>query len=263
MRLQSFFQKTQSRLSVVFFLLTCLLVGSAAGQTTYNVGPNFPMTQLSQVPWKTLGAGDVVNIYDNGSTYKEKFLISTSGTAAQPITIKGIAGPNGQKPIIDGDHAVSKGGQCYQTEAYGLISIEPALAANGYCSFGSYAPIPHDIVIDGLEIRNAHPNFTYSLNGGAQVPYASFACGIYAERVQNFVVRNCNFNHCGLGLFINSKFGTHALSQNILVEKNYFTQNGVVGDGLPAWAGGRDRMSVHEPSGRPRPRNPQAMRGRV
>ncbi|MES2518413.1 MAG: Ig-like domain-containing protein, partial [Bacteroidota bacterium] len=165
--------------------------------------------------------------------YKEKFLISTSGTTANPIKIIGIAGPNGEKPIIDGDHANAISGQmCYaQTQPYGLIFIEPGVDGNGNCPNGSYSAIPHDIVIDGLEIRNAHSNFTFSVNNGVQQSYDVFSCGIYAERVQNLVVRNCNFNHCGLGLFINSKFGTHALSKNILVERNYFTQNGLVGDG--------------------------------
>ena len=225
MFLKQFKQRVTLIFSVIYLFFNC-----ATAQKTYNVGPNFPMKQLSQVPWNTLGAGDSVKIYYNGGTYKEKFLISSSGSAAKPIIIQGIVGPNGEKPIVDGDKAVSKGGQCYATEPYGLISIEPALV-NGNCPSGSYSPIPHDIIIDGLEVRNCHPSFTYSVNGGAQQAYASFACGLYCERVQNLVVRNCNFNHCGLGLFINSKFGTHALSKNILVERNYFTQNGVVGDG--------------------------------
>ena len=219
----------------ILLSLTHLLLFSIASfaQTTYDVGPTYPKTKLSQVPWKMLGAGDVVNIHYDVNPYKEKFLISTSGTLANPIKILGIAGPNGEKPIIDGNQANAISGQiCYSaTQPYGLIFIEPGLDANGNCPGGAYGPIPHDIIIDGLEIRNAHPTFTYSVDGGSQVNYASFSCGIYAERVQNLTVRNCNFNHCGLGLFINSKFGTHALSKNILVEKNYFTQNGVFGDG--------------------------------
>lgn len=215
----------------IFLLL--FISSSIFAQKTYDVGPGFPKTKLSQVPWNTLGAGDIVNIHYDVNPYKEKFLISTSGTPAAPIKIVGIAGPNGEKPIIDGDHANAISGQmCFsQTMPYGLIFIEPGLDVNGNCPNGSYSAIPHDIIIDGLEIRNAHPNFTFSVSGGAQQPYSSFSCGIYAERVQNLVVRNCNFNHCGLGLFINSKYGTHALSKNILVERNYFTQNGVVGDG--------------------------------
>ena len=219
----------------IFCFLLCFCAFSSLNllaQKTYDVGPGYPKTQISQVPWLTLGAGDVVNIHYDPNGYHEKFLISTSGTAAQPIKIVGIAGPNGQKPIIDGDKAKAIKGQIgYQaTQPYGLIFIEPAAMANG-TDASAYGPIPHDIVIDNLEIRNAHPNFTYSVSGGAQQAYSSFSCGIYGERVQNFVVRNCNFNHCGLGLFINSKFGTHALSQNILVERNTFTQNGVSGDG--------------------------------
>ena len=219
----------------IFYFLLCFCAFSSLNllaQKTYDVGPGYPKTQISQVPWLTLGAGDVVNIHYDLNGYHEKFLISASGTAAQPIKIIGIAGPNGEKPIIDGDKAKAIVGQIgfHATQSYGLIFIEPAALANGTdCS--AYGPIPHDIVIDNLEIRNAHPSFTYSVSGSAQQAYSSFACGIYGERVQNLVVRNCNFNHCGLGLFINSKFGTHALSQNILVERNTFTQNGVSGDG--------------------------------
>ena len=217
-------------MKTIFNLLITLFLGiSAFAQTTYDVGPTYPKTKLSQVPWSSLGAGDVVNIHYDVNPYKEKFLISTSGTLANPIKIIGIAGPNGEKPIIDGNQANAISGQlCFTaTQPYGLIFIEPA--AGGTCN--AYGPIPHDIIIDGLEIKNAHQNFTYSLDGGSQVNYNIFSCGIYAERVQNLTVRNCNFNHCGIGLYINSKYGTHALSKNILVEKNYFTQNGVIGDG--------------------------------
>ena len=225
----------QMKATKTLFFLFCFLLfthNALRAQTTYDVGPGYPKTQLSQVPWKTLIAGDSVKIHYDPTGYHEKILISTSGTAAQPIKIIGISGPNGLKPIIDGAQAKAISGQIgfHATQPYGLVFIEPAALANGTdCS--AYGPIPHDIVIDNLEIRNAHPSFTYSVDGGAQQAYNSFACGIYAERVQNLVVRNCNFNHCGLGLFINSKFGTHALSQNILVERNTFTQNGVVGNG--------------------------------
>lgn len=102
-------------------------------QTTFDVGPTYPKTKLSQVPWKTLVAGDVVNIHYDVNPYQEKFLISTSGTTVNPIKIIGIAGPNGEKPIIDGDHANATSGQiCYSaTQPYGLIFIEPGLDANG------------------------------------------------------------------------------------------------------------------------------------
>ena len=141
-----YFTKMNRSLITPLFALLMLLTQQSYAQHIYNVGPNFQMTHLSQVPWSTLGAGDVVNIYYNGSTYKEKFLISSSGAAGNPITIKGIAGPNGEKPIVDGDNAVSTGGQCYNTEAYGLISIEPALV-NGNCPFGSYSPYPTTLLL--------------------------------------------------------------------------------------------------------------------
>ncbi len=126
-------------------------------QKTYDVGLGYPKTQLNQVPWNTIAAGDVVNIHYDPNGYHEKFIISTSGTAAQPIKIIGIAGPNGEKPIIDGNNAKAISGQLGfdATQSYGLVFIEPAALANGAdCS--AYGPIPHDILIDNLEIRNAH-----------------------------------------------------------------------------------------------------------
>ncbi|WP_216847309.1 MBG domain-containing protein [Pedobacter boryungensis] len=197
-------------------------------QKNYHVGPGQTMTKLSQVPWNTLGAGDIVSIHYDPNPYREKFLISTSGEPGNPITILGIPGPNGEKPIIDGENATSDPQKLAfpNTDVFGLIFIGPGTGA------GSYGPIPHDIIIDNLEIRNAHPTKTFTTASAPQtkVAYDVFSAGIYAERVQDLVVRNCNINNCGIGLFINSKFLYHAHSKNILIEKNTFTKIGVVGD---------------------------------
>ena len=87
----------------IFYFLLCFCAFSSLNllaQKTYDVGPGYPKTQISQVPWLTLGAGDVVNIHYDLNGYHEKFLISASGTAAQPIKIIGIAGPNGENPSL-------------------------------------------------------------------------------------------------------------------------------------------------------------------
>lgn len=219
----------------VSLLLPILIMSStvAFSQKIYHVGPGQVLSKLSQVPWNTLGPGDQVNIHYDPNPYREKFVISTSGEKGNPITVIGINGPKGEKPIIDGEDATTDPSKLCASniDKYGLIFIAPGTDVNGKCLNGaSYAPIPHDIVIDNLEIRNAHPDKKYTAVGQSAVFYDVFSAGIYAERVQDLVIRNCNFNHCAIGLFINSKFLMHALSKNILIEKNIFTQNGVKDD---------------------------------
>src|SRR5205809_264274 len=72
-------------------------VGLAAGQ----------LPHLSDVPWGNLHPGDTVNINGKPGGYHEIIQISASGTAAQPILIRGIADPvTHTLPVIDGDGAV-------------------------------------------------------------------------------------------------------------------------------------------------------------
>ena len=59
------------------------------------------------MPWSGLLPGDVVNIHWQPTAYHEKIILSVNGTALQHIQINGVAGPQGQLPVLDGANATS------------------------------------------------------------------------------------------------------------------------------------------------------------
>ena len=76
----------------------------------YEVGPGKALDSLGDVPWETLAAGDTVRIHWRAEPYREKFFLRGKGTEDQPIVVCGVAGPNGELPIIDGQNAVTRPG---------------------------------------------------------------------------------------------------------------------------------------------------------
>lgn len=197
---------------------------------TYHVGPAVgQIPQLAGVPWGALQPGDVVNINVKPGGYHEIIQISASGTAAQPIVIRGIPdAATGELPVIDGDGAVIDPHVDFQLpllEKLGLIIVSPRKQTYVYGkTFPSY------ITIESLALRNAmyDPTGTLHLNdqhGGAQI-YSSFACGIYIEFAHHLTVRGCEISNNGNGLFANSKFLEAKSSADLLIEKNYFHDNG-------------------------------------
>src|SRR5262245_31704997 len=80
-------------------------VPGQAGATTYEVGPGKTYANVGDVPLEALTAGDTVLIYYRATPYKEKFVIAAVGTQSAPVTIRGVLGPNGERPILDGNGA--------------------------------------------------------------------------------------------------------------------------------------------------------------
>jgi hypothetical protein len=82
-------------------LACCALLVSDAGAATYAVGPTRPWTTLQQLLGvTTLQPGDIVEI-DGAATYPGGVILRQAGTAAQPITIRGLR-VNGQRPLLAG-----------------------------------------------------------------------------------------------------------------------------------------------------------------
>src|SRR5262245_26716539 len=73
----------------------------------YDVGPGQPLATVGAVPWGTLAPGDTVRIHWQPTPYHEFILLSTRGTAAAPIRVQGVAGPNGERPVLDGQNATT------------------------------------------------------------------------------------------------------------------------------------------------------------
>src|SRR5688572_23780849 len=204
-----------------FVLIVFLIAaGSAAIQgAVYEVRPNTPMDTIAEVPWATLQPGDLVLIHWRPAAYNEKWVIGLSGTQPAPITVRGVPGPNGELPVIDGRNAVTPAGLNFWSENRGVIKIG-----------GSHVPSSMSasyIVIENLEIRSGHPSYSFTDDSGTTQTYSTSASSIFVELGENITVRNCRIHDSANGFFVASS--DDAVSRNILVEGNYIFGNGVSG----------------------------------
>lgn len=204
----------------LLFAITVILFGfSMASASIYEVKPNTAMDTIGEVPWATLQPGDTVLIYWRPETYAEKWVIGKSGTAVAPITVRGVAGPNGELPVIDGRNATTAPGLNFWSENRGVIKIGGSNVPDS--TFANF------IVIENLEIRSGHPSYSFIDDSGAVQTYSTSASSIFVERGENITIRNCRIYDSANGFFVAS--GDDGVSRNILVEGNYIFGNGVVG----------------------------------
>jgi len=189
-----------------------LFLSSTAWAATYEVGPGKTYATIGAVPWATLAPGDEVLIYWRASAYQEKWVICRQGTQPAPIVVRGILGPGGERPVIDGANAVTAPGLNYWNEDRGVLKIG-----------GANTPAdltPAYITVENLEIRSARPPYTFTDDGGSSGSYLNNAAAIYIEKGDHIIVRNCVFHDCGNGFFCAS--GT----SDLLVEGCYIYDNG-------------------------------------
>jgi len=195
--------------------------------TDYHIGEFQTYKTISAVPWETLSAGDRVFIHHRTAPYREKIVIRGQGTANQPISIIGVPNANGDLPVLNGEGATSSATDYYST-GNNSLNLRSLIAI----SRGANDPFtykPKHIVIEGLELKKAHPDFAY-VEDGIQRGYIDAAAGIYIDAGDNISIRNCEIHHCANAIFANSRPVESQLSRNILIEGNYFYQCGVVGN---------------------------------
>jgi hypothetical protein len=198
--------------------LLCSLAGELSG-ATFEVGPGKPLAAIGGVPWESLQPGDLVLIYWQPTPYKEKWVLCRQGTAASPIVVRGVPGPSGQLPVIDGNGATTRSALNYWNEVRGLLKIG-----------GANIPAdttPQYITIENLEFRSARPPYTFTAANGTTQSYINNAASIYVEKGQHITIRNCTLDDSGNGLFIGSPSADP--SRDFLIEGNYIYGNGNVG----------------------------------
>jgi hypothetical protein len=208
------------RLSITLFsLLAIFALGASATvlAATYEVGPGKPLANINDVPWESLQPGDTVLIYYRSTPYKEKWVLCRQGTAAAPITVRGVAGPGGALPIIDGNGATTRRQTNFWSETRGVIKIG-----------GANIPAdttPRYLTIENLDIRSARPPYTFVADDGTTQSYGDNASAIFIEKGENIIVRNCTLRDSANGFFVAS---SDALaSREILVEGCYIYDNGM------------------------------------
>lgn len=194
------------------------LIGPLAQAADYPVGPGQTYSSISDVPWESLGAGDRVLIHHRPAPYAEKILIGVSGSPGDPIIVRGLPGPNGERPVIDGRNATTRQALDYWGEERGVIKVG-----------GSSVPpdtTPSHIVIEGLEIRSAHPDHSFTDDAGMSDTYTDNAASIYVEKANDLTIRDCEIHDSGNGIFVGAFNGQ---TRDILISGNYIHGNGIDG----------------------------------
>src|SRR6185436_11242444 len=139
---------------VVFCVMALLALARPAPAATYAVGPGQAYATPSNVPWETLQPGDQVLIYWRSTPYKDKWVICRQGTELAPIVVRGVAGPGGELPIIEGGGATTRLQLDYWGESRAVIKI-------GGASIPADT-MPRYITIENLDVRSARPPYTFT-----------------------------------------------------------------------------------------------------
>ncbi|MBK5296060.1 MAG: putative Ig domain-containing protein [Vicinamibacteria bacterium] len=203
------------------FLLALVLLSSAplASAATYEVGAGKPYATPSAVPWESLQPGDLVLIYWQATPYRDKWVICRQGTATAPIVVRGVPGPAGERPVIDGNGAVTRLALDYWGETRAVIKI-------GGASIPADT-MPKYTVVEGLDIRSGRPPYAFTDDAGANASYVNNAAAVWIEKGENITIRNNILHDSGNGLFVSS--AEPNISRTILIEANYIYDNGNVG----------------------------------
>jgi hypothetical protein len=197
------------------------LTGATA---TINVGPGQPHTELTTVPFMTLAAGTVINLFYRPTPYRTIVALRKSG-----ITINGVTDSSGNRPVISGKNAV------YPTDAIasGFYNSAfnqgygPIFIYNGYGA----ANIPADIRIQHVVVEGSNQSDNYyAPQNNALTPYLHGAAGVFAISTKRLIVEYCEIRDNQNGIFVNSKNNDiNEASEGGEFRYNWFHHNGNVG----------------------------------
>ncbi len=198
-------------------------VGALVTQAAdYHVGPGQTFNSIGALPWTTFAPGDIVYIHWRAEPYREKILISNSGAPDRPIRIRGVPSETGLLPVIDGENASTSSQFKFPypgTASRGLVVVSRSQdQVDGYK--------PKHIEIDGLELRNAAPIYTFLDEQGAATPYRPNASSVFVERGENISIINCIITGSGNGLFVASSDSEAFQARQILIQGNEIFGNG-------------------------------------
>jgi hypothetical protein len=199
-------------------------VGPGAGQ----------LASLDLVPWESLGPGDTVRVFYSPTPYAGKFAISASGTKEAPVRVCGVRGPQGERPIIDGQGAKTRsalldvyGNKVYDQDVHQARSV----IVVKHNAAGNFTDFPSNIQIDGLAVRRAHPDYTFTDAAGASKPYDPFGACIWVERGHDVTIADNDISDCSQGIFSRSTDdGDFAVTKNLRIAGNFLSNCGISGD---------------------------------
>ncbi len=192
---------------------------------TYEIGPQARLKRLADVPWNSLGPGDRVLVHWRPQPYREQVLVSAQGTAEQPVRICGVPGPQGQLPVITSQDAVTiraLGFPYAPTQERGVVIVT---LREGQ----SWGFKPRHVVLEALDLRGAHPRYSFTDQNGKRHRFSTSAAALFVERGEHIVVRHCALTDSANGLFVASGDSEETVSRDILAEGNHIYGNGIAG----------------------------------
>jgi len=183
----------------------------------HRVGPGQPLAEIDEVPWESLGPGDVVSIHARSDPYRAKWVICARGTAERPIVVRGVADATGRLPVIDGDGATTRRELNFWGESRAIVKIGGANRPGDL--------LPAHVVIESLDITGARPPRTFTGRDG-RTAYDSNAAAVFLEKGEDITIRGCVLRECGNGLFVSPQ------SNRVTVEGCHIHDNGIEGSML-------------------------------
>ncbi|NJK45793.1 MAG: hypothetical protein HC933_17375 [Pleurocapsa sp. SU_196_0] len=201
------------------------------GNATLETGEGITQVQrIGDVNWNQLQPGDTVRIFWKPEAYREKILLSASGTQGAPITVCGVRGPSGELPIISGENATTRAdlefGSYMPIQDLGVITIFNR----------DYDLRPEFVRVAGLEVRDTLGSggreqdvHSYTATTGAKRDYSEAAACIRVQEGANITIMGNVITGCGNGLFVLSQIPESRMSRQLHIIGNHLHGNSVVG----------------------------------
>jgi hypothetical protein len=186
----------------------------------YTVGPGQMYAALHEVPWDKIVGGDTVKVYWQANPYLDKIVLNNSGTKDKPIIITGVAGPNGQLPVISALGAIENPQAKFwssQVSAQGIFTIAPI----GYSNQVSW------ITIANFELKDALRENWFINSKGQKIWYNWGAAGVAIYHGTDITISNCYVHNNENGIFGKSEGWWAGDLRNITIKGNTFKNNGV------------------------------------
>jgi hypothetical protein len=205
---------------------------AVAGGTTYNVGPGKAYAELTTVPWMSLKAGDVVNVFYRATPYRTKFMLRAAGTAAAPVVLNGVTDASCNRPEINGANAVtaddvkSKKALYGYGEGYQTLSLIDIHRAHG----DDFNYRPSHIIIKNLKLAGASAQNTFVNEVNVVERYAPSAAAIHVLSVDHLTIESSEITNNGQGVFTDSRnYGDFDFTANVIIRRNKIYGNGLSG----------------------------------
>ena len=207
----------------------------------YQVGSGpKQIPSLDKVPWERLGPGDTVRIFYRSQPYPGKFAVNAQGTAEAPVRICGVKGPNGERPIIEGNHATTRESMNYGRESARAVNEARSIIWIGATDAETGVESPSYITIAGLVIRDANPTYTFVDSQGHLQKYTDFGACIWGDVSHHLSVIDNDLENCAQAVFTKSLDNDDCapgavgacstISTHTLISSNIVGGYGIAGD---------------------------------